>query len=66
MEGPPISEAEHEVTLYEERPVVSKQAVPKERVRLDTDTVTEQRRVSDELRREQIDAESADAGHRRR
>jgi uncharacterized protein (TIGR02271 family) len=66
MEGPPISEAEHEVTLYEERPVVSKQAVPKERVRLDTDTVTEQRQVSDDLRREQIDAESADAGHRRR
>ena len=66
MEGPPISEAEHEITLHEERPVISKQAVPKERVRLDTDTVTEQRQVSDQLRKEQIDAESVDAGRHSR
>jgi hypothetical protein len=35
-------------------------------VRLDTDTVTEQRQVGDEVRREQIDAEGIDAGRRRR
>src|SRR5215211_4375497 len=35
MSGPEISEEEHEVTLHEERPVVEKVAVPKERVRLD-------------------------------
>ena len=41
--GPDISEEEHEVTLHEETPVVQKRVVPRERVRLDTDTVTEQR-----------------------
>src|SRR5215217_8804598 len=55
--GPEISEAEHEVTLREEEPVVEKQAVPKERVRLDTDTVTEERQVGEEVRKEQIEVE---------
>ena len=36
-----ISEEEHEVTLRAERPVVAKEAVPVERVRLGTETVTE-------------------------
>jgi uncharacterized protein (TIGR02271 family) len=52
--GPDISEEEHEVTLHEETPVVEKRAVPKERVRLDTETVTEERQVSEEVRKEQI------------
>jgi uncharacterized protein (TIGR02271 family) len=52
--GPAISEEEHEVTLHEETPVVEKRAVPKERVRLDTETVTEDRQVSEEVRKEQI------------
>ena len=52
--GPAISEEEHEVTLHEETPVVEKRAVPKERVRLDTETVTEDRQVSEEIRKEQI------------
>jgi uncharacterized protein (TIGR02271 family) len=52
--GPAISEEEHEVTLHEETPVVEKRAVPKERVRLDTETVTEERQVSEEVRKEQI------------
>ena len=42
LDGPAISEEEHEVVLHEERPVVEKEAVPVERVRLDTETVTEQ------------------------
>ncbi|MGH3925479.1 MAG: YsnF/AvaK domain-containing protein, partial [Pseudonocardiaceae bacterium] len=33
MRGPAIKEEEHEVTLYEERPVVQTEAVPVERVR---------------------------------
>lgn len=37
--GPEISEEEHEVVLHEAQPVVEKRTVPKERVRLDTDTV---------------------------
>ena len=55
MAGPDISEEEHEVVLHEERPVVEKDAVPVERVRLDTETVTEQVTVSEDVRKEQID-----------
>jgi uncharacterized protein (TIGR02271 family) len=55
MAGPDITEAEHEVTLREEEPVVEKRTVPKERVRLDTDTVTEERQVGEEVRKEQIE-----------
>jgi uncharacterized protein (TIGR02271 family) len=62
--GPEITEAEHEVVLHEEQPVVEKRVVPKERVRLDTDTVTEEREVAEEVRREQIDVD--DQGEQRR
>jgi uncharacterized protein (TIGR02271 family) len=55
--GPAISEEEHEVVLREEEPVAEKRAVPKERVRLDTETVTEERQVSEEVRKEQIEVE---------
>ncbi|HZA04950.1 MAG TPA: PRC and DUF2382 domain-containing protein [Propionibacteriaceae bacterium] len=55
--GPAISEEEHEVVLHEERPVVEKEAVPVERVRLDTETVTDEVTVSDEVRKEQIDTD---------
>jgi uncharacterized protein (TIGR02271 family) len=55
--GPAISEEEHEVTLHEETPVVEKRAVPKERVRLDTETVTDERQVSGEVRKEQIEVQ---------
>jgi uncharacterized protein (TIGR02271 family) len=55
--GPDISEEEHEVILHEERPVVQKEAVPVERVRLDTETVTDEVTVSDEVRKEQIDTD---------
>ena len=55
--GPDISEEEHEVVLHEERPVVEKEAVPVERVRLDTETVTENVTVSDEVRREELDTD---------
>ena len=55
--GPDISEEEHEVVLREERPVVEKEAVPVERVRLDTETVQDEVTVSDEVRKEQIDTD---------
>ena len=55
--GPDISEEEHEVVLREERPVVEKEAVPVERVRLDTETVTDEVKVSDDVRKEQIDTD---------
>ena len=60
--GPAISEEEHEVVLHEEEVVVDKQAVPKERISLDKDTVTEDRTVSETLRKEEVDVDGeADA-----
>jgi uncharacterized protein (TIGR02271 family) len=53
--GADLSEEEHEVVLHEEEVVVEKRAVPKERVRLDKDTVTEQREVSEGVRKEQVE-----------
>jgi uncharacterized protein (TIGR02271 family) len=55
--GPELSEAEHEVVLREEQPVVERRVVPKERVRLDTDAVTDEREVAEEVRKEQIDVD---------
>jgi uncharacterized protein (TIGR02271 family) len=60
LEGPDISEEEHEVTLRAEEPVVEKRVVPKERVRLDTETVTDERQVSEEVRKEQIQVDDQD------
>jgi uncharacterized protein (TIGR02271 family) len=57
MDGPAISDEEHEVVLNEEEVVVEKKAVPKERVRLDKETVTEEQQVSEEVRKEQIEAD---------
>jgi uncharacterized protein (TIGR02271 family) len=57
MSGPDISEEEHETVLTEEEVVVSKQAVPKERVRLTKDTVADEQQVSETVRKEQIDVE---------
>ncbi|MEV6726337.1 PRC and DUF2382 domain-containing protein [Streptomyces xanthochromogenes] len=50
-----IGEAETEVTLHAERPVVGKEKVAVERVRLETEKVTEQQEVSDTVRKEQIE-----------
>ncbi|MEU8612461.1 PRC and DUF2382 domain-containing protein [Actinoplanes sp. NPDC048791] len=55
LDGPDISSDEHEVTLHAERPVVDTEAVPVERVRLGKETVTDEERVSGEVRKEQID-----------
>ncbi len=59
-DGPAISEEEHEVTLTEERPVVDKEAVPVERVRLDKETVTSNETVSADVRKEEIEVEGVD------
>ena len=53
--GPEISSEEHEVVLHEEEPVAEKRTVPKERVRLDKDVQTEERQVSDTVRKEEIE-----------
>lgn len=68
VDGPAISEEEHELTLHAERPVVTTEAVPVERVRLDKETVTEQETVGGAVRKEEIefdDQASASAKDRR-
>lgn len=57
MAGSPISEGEHEVTLHAERPVVDKEAVPVERVRIGTQTVTEQQEIGEDVRKEHIEVD---------
>jgi uncharacterized protein (TIGR02271 family) len=59
LSGGDITEEEHEVTLHAEEPVVQKDVVPKERVRMDTDVVTDERQISDEVRKEQIDVDDS-------
>jgi uncharacterized protein (TIGR02271 family) len=65
LDGPDLSEEEHEVVLREERPVVEKETVPVERVRLDKETVTDQETVSEEVRKEQIETDGDDSGRLR-
>jgi uncharacterized protein (TIGR02271 family) len=57
MAGPELSEEEHEVVTHEERPVVDKKTVPKERVRLSKDTETGEEQVSEEVRKERIETD---------
>jgi len=56
-DGPEISEEEHEVVLHEEEPVVEKNVVAKERVSLGKETHTDERTVSEERRREEIEVD---------
>ena len=62
LSGPDISEEEHEVVLSEERPVVGKTAEPVERVRLGTETVTDEETVTEEVRKEHIETDGDVAG----
>lgn len=64
--GADITEEEHEVTLHAERPVVDKETVPVERVRVDTETVTDQERVSGEVRKERIELDEDTSAQRPR
>jgi uncharacterized protein (TIGR02271 family) len=62
MDGPEISEEEHEVVLHEEQPVVEKRVVPKERVRLGKETVTDEQAVNESVRKEQIEPDGEALG----
>ena len=57
LAGPEISSEEHEVVLHEEEPVVEKRVVPKERVRMEKEQVTDEAQISETVRKEQIEAE---------
>jgi uncharacterized protein (TIGR02271 family) len=64
LRGPDISEAEHEVTLHEERPVVSKETVPVEQVRLAAEKVTGRETVEGEVRKERIELDEDETPRR--
>jgi stress response protein YsnF len=64
-----VGTAKHELVLHEEEVVTDKRAVPKERVRLDKETVIDEQTVSEQVRKEQIDAEGVEekkGGRKRR
>ncbi|WP_342671208.1 PRC and DUF2382 domain-containing protein [Streptomyces lushanensis] len=58
----PISEAQTEVTLHAEQPVISKETIPVERVRMETEKVTEQKEVSADVRKERIEYDTDQTG----
>jgi uncharacterized protein (TIGR02271 family) len=58
LSGEPIGEAEHEVTLHEEKPVVETRTEPVERVRMTAEERTEQETVRGQVRKERIEAEA--------
>ena len=60
LRGQDISEAEHEVVLHEEHLVVDKETVPVERVRLDTETVTDEVTVDEQVRKERIETDGVE------
>ncbi|MFC8615424.1 PRC and DUF2382 domain-containing protein [Micromonospora purpureochromogenes] len=64
LDGPAISEEEHEVTLHAERPVVDTETVPVERVRLGKETVRDTETVGGEVRKERIEADLPEEGRR--
>ncbi len=60
LSGGELTEEEHEVVLHAEQPVVAKETVPVERVRLNTQTVTGTEEVSESVRKEQIEQVGVD------
>ena len=66
MSGGDLTEEEHEVTLHEEVPVVQKETVAVERVKLDTETVTGEQEITEEVRKERIETDAADGDTTRR
>lgn len=64
MAGGDLTEEEHEVTLHEEQAVVDKKAVPVERVRMGTETVTENQQVTEDVRKEVIETDGEDVSLR--
>ncbi|XVV02029.1 DUF2382 domain-containing protein [Actinosynnema sp. CA-248983] len=55
--GRPFQDEEAEVSLHRQEPVVDKHAEAVERVRLEKEAVTEQRKVRGQVRKEQVDVE---------
>lgn len=62
--GAAITDEEHEVVLHSEEAVVDKQAVPKERIRMDKETTVEDQQVSETVRKEEVDVDDEGRGAR--
>jgi len=60
-----IGEAEQDVVLHAEKPVVRKETVPVERARLRKETVSDEQTVSGKVRKEQFEVTDDDRKHRR-
>ncbi len=60
-----IGEAEQDVVLHAEKPVVRKETVPVERARLRKETVSDEQTVSGKVRKEQFEITDDDRKHRR-
>jgi uncharacterized protein (TIGR02271 family) len=63
--GAEIGEAEQDVVLHAEKPVVNKETVPVERARLRTETVTDEQTVSGKVRKEQFEVTDDEGKHRK-
>lgn len=55
--GGDLTEEDHEVVLTEERPVVNKETVAVERVKMDKETSTDNVQVSEQVRKEEINVD---------
>ncbi|MFJ7212389.1 DUF2382 domain-containing protein [Amycolatopsis sp. NPDC098790] len=64
--GADIGEAEQDVVLHAEKPVVSKESVPVERARLRKETVTDEQTVSGKVRKEQFEVTDDEGKKHRR
>jgi uncharacterized protein (TIGR02271 family) len=60
LSGGDLTEEEHEVTLMADQVVTDKETVPVERIRLDTETITDQQEVTADVRKEQIEFDGDD------
>lgn len=58
-----ITEDDQEIILYEERPVVAKETVPVERLRIRTEQVQDEQTVRGELRKERVEVTRDDGTH---
>jgi uncharacterized protein (TIGR02271 family) len=63
--GAEIGEAEQDVVLHSEKPVVRKETVPVERARLRTESVTDEQTVSGKVRKEQFEVTDDNGKHRK-
>jgi len=53
-----VSDEQYEIILHEEEVVIEKRVVPKERVRVIKETVTDEREITQEVRKEQIEVDA--------